>query len=700
MNNTKLLKLLVLGLIITGCSKGGTSSSSTNLISSSILTNSSSITSTSTSTTIEDETITIAEAIEIANATGSTLTSEEYQIRGKILNVSNATYGEMTIQDDTGSLYIYGVYDKDRTTRYDAMSDKPVKGDEITLVGKLKTYNGTPEMDRGYIVDFKHVDVSENVDLTQYEEKTIFETREADSGTKVKVTGIVAKITYAFGMEPNGFYLVGDSSSIYVYDTQLAPQVSVGNTITIAGEKTYYVLDSEMKSANKFGYKGSCQLQNAYLIENDKNTSSIDLSWCEEKTIKEIMETSVSENITTNIFKVNAVVNRVEGHDFVNYYFNDLDNETGSYAYSQCSGSDFEYLKEFDGKICTVYLSAINCKSTDTGCFYRFIPIQVTYDNYKFDLANAPSFAIEYYALDQFRSNYFVDPNQEMINKISSELLEFENVELTYSSNNIDVAYFEENDGITTFHTNSTGEATITINAVYGDYNAQETIDIKVTKLSDINYTNVKTAIDANDNDELIVRGVVASSLVNKQGFYLVDDSGLIAVEVSNSDILKEFDIGNEVIISGIKEHQKKSGATNIGQAVIAEATLVANLYGDNEYSTESFIDVTFDELYTLSSDVNSDNTAQGYRVTGKIIKEESTYYTNFYIGNSDESKKILFYSNDGETQYGYLLNNFIDQEITVELALCNWNSKSANRVCAIAIITEEGKIINTLYWN
>ena len=92
-----------------------------------------------------------------------------------------------------------------------------------------------------------------------------------------------------------------------------------------------------------------------------------------EYTIKEIMETPLSENMTTNIFKVNALVKKVPGNGFVNYYFNDIDGVTGSYTYTACNGSDFAWLDEFDGKICTVYLSPMNAKSTTSGCIYRFM---------------------------------------------------------------------------------------------------------------------------------------------------------------------------------------------------------------------------------------------------------------------------------------------------------------------------------------
>ena len=64
--------------------------------------------------------ISIAEAIEIANASGSEK-SEEYYIYGKITNISSFLYGSMTIEDETGSIYVYGVYSKDGSIRFDAL---------------------------------------------------------------------------------------------------------------------------------------------------------------------------------------------------------------------------------------------------------------------------------------------------------------------------------------------------------------------------------------------------------------------------------------------------------------------------------------------------------------------------------------------------------------------------------------------------
>ena len=60
-------------------------------------------------------------------------------------------------------------------------------------------------------------------------------------------------------------------------------------------------------------------------VNNDKKVSEVDYSWCEEITVKELMNTSVTEDITSLIYKTNALVKRVDGKDFVNYYLYDID---------------------------------------------------------------------------------------------------------------------------------------------------------------------------------------------------------------------------------------------------------------------------------------------------------------------------------------------------------------------------------------
>ena len=631
----------------------------------------------------------VTEAISIANAAGEEGTTEKYYVYGTITTVSNPTYGEMTITDGTNSLYIYGTYSKDGVLRYSDLDDKPVKGDEVILYGQLKTFKNSPEMGSGWIQDFKHN--APDMDPNDYTQKTVVAARNDAADAKVKLTGVVAKITYANGMIPNGFYLVDTTGSIYIYG-EIAAQVQEGNTVTIAGEKTYYVLESEKGNAEKYGYPGSCQITNPYLLENDNQVSDFDKSWIEEKTVKEIVNTPISENITTNIYKVNALIKKVPGTGFVNYYIHDLDDKTGSYVYTMCNGSDFAYLDEFDGKICTVYLSPINAKSTDSGCFFRFMPIDVIDEGFVFDLKDTAEFVVEYYGIDQFIDTYTGDPNAQLIRSVSSTLLGFENATLSYESDNTDVVYFETVGDDLFMHTKNVGTANITITGSYGSdstYNTKVQVEVVDPTISE--FVDVKTAIEAQDNEIVQVKGVVAASLVNQTGFYLIDETGVLAIR-TDKETMKNINLGNMVIMKGTRAHYKAEGEV-VGQSCLLDATLVRNLYGDHEYSKATFDSTkTLEELYELS--VKEDYTTQVYVVTGKIKVNESYYSKTFKLTNIAGDLELNLYTSGKEPQYSFL-EPYDGVEATFEIAPCNWNTKSWYAFCALSITVDGQTIVN-----
>ena len=648
-------------------------------------------------TSIKDDfdCITIAEAIELAVAAGETGTQEKYYVYGTIKEVSNSVYGEMTITDGTDDLYIYGVYSSDGNTRYDAMTDKPVAGDEIVLQGMLKTFKDSPEMDRGYLQAFKHIE--QDIDTSDYVEMTIKDAREAEIGKLVKLTGVVSQITYAFGQVPNGFFLVDNTSSIYVYGSEVTGNVKEGNTVTVIGEKTYYVLDSEKANAEKFGYDGCCQIQNVSLIENDKQVSEYDKSWIQETTIKDIIDTPISENITTLIYKVKGLISKAEGTGFTNYYINDIDGVTGTYTYTACNGSDFAWLDQYDGKICTVYVTAINAKSTSTGCFWRFLPIEVIDEGYTFNLDDAAEYALKYHVAEQFLNEYTANPELELITKVDNELIGVSGVEISYSSSNTNVAYFETVDGKVIFNTKESGTATITVTATYGDVTATKEIELTVSKPITYDSITVLEAINTADDTEVIVKGIVMSSLVNQNGFYLNDGTGVIAVVFANAADLDLISLGNEVIIKGTKDHKVKDGYTGKGQINIYNAELLVNNYGNHEYDTSTFITgKTVNDLYNLS--INEDHSTDVYIIEGIVKFNVSAYFTSVSITNEDGSVSLTLYSSSA-AQYSFL-EAFADQKVTLEIAACNWNSKNYYATCVVSVISGGIKVVNNSNFN
>ena len=636
------------------------------------------------------QTITIAEALELCGEAGN-ITTERYYIRATIESITNAAYGQMIIKDETGSIAVYGTYSADGEINYSQMEDKPYKGDEVLLHCILQNYNGTKEVKNARLIEFKHVEVEVNLD--DYTDMSIADAREAAKGDKIKVDGVVARITFANGHKPNGFFLVDETGSIYVFDGNIAQRVSEGDKITIAGEKDYWILDTEQNLAASFGYKGSCQIASAYLIEQDNSQKyDFDKSWITESCVKDMLETPVTENVTTTIYKVNALVKKVPGNGFVNYYFFDIDGKTGNYTYTQCNGGDFEWLDQFDGKICTVYLSPINCKSTNGDCFFRLVPIEVIDEGYTFDVNQAAAYALKYHAMDQFRTSYDADPALELLTAVSSELLGFSGVTLSYASSNEAILSFTTADGKTVMNCKAPGTATVTVTATYNGVSATATVEITVNVPVDVEFGNVLSAINAATGEVVTVKGIVGPSLVNKTGFYLIDETGVIAIQTT-AEIMQTLQIGNEVIISGTRAVNTKGGTLYFGQSNLNNATVIANYYGNHEYSTATFVtDKTLKEVYDLDPLVDYSTTV--FKLTATVLVEEAAFYSNIYLTDANGTKLRLYCSS--ANQYSWL-KAYAGQEVTVEVAACNWNDKDYYTGCALSVVTEDGKIYNTL---
>ena len=78
----------------------------------------------------EYETITVSEALALCGEEGN-ITTERYYIRATVDKITNGIYGEMTISDETGSIYVYGTYSKDGSKTFEQLESKPQKGDEV-----------------------------------------------------------------------------------------------------------------------------------------------------------------------------------------------------------------------------------------------------------------------------------------------------------------------------------------------------------------------------------------------------------------------------------------------------------------------------------------------------------------------------------------------------------------------------------------
>ncbi len=81
-------------------------------------------------------------------------TPEKYLVKGVIVEIKNTPYGNAYIQDEAGNkLYVYGLYSKDGSTRFDKMDPQPKVGDTVTLMGVASMYNETAQMKNAWVTE-------------------------------------------------------------------------------------------------------------------------------------------------------------------------------------------------------------------------------------------------------------------------------------------------------------------------------------------------------------------------------------------------------------------------------------------------------------------------------------------------------------------------------------------------------------------
>lgn len=698
-----LLSLPLLVLLVAGCSGNGNENSSS-LDASSSLPSTSDPSEPSSSESSSEETpekiYNVEEAITLAQ--NSDTTNKEYLVRGIVKSFKNYYYGQCTLTDGNGhGIDVFGLRGETDKDYFSTLPVVPRVGDTVVIRGVVKEYKGAAEMGVSHVQSVEQT--HETPDLAPYQAKTIAEGRASEVGSKVKFTGVVASLTHTQNMNYNGFYLVDETGSIFVYGGESASQVQVGNTVTVVGEVDHFIAATEKTYADQFGYQGAIQIKDTYVVSNDKGNSSFPRGWMKKTTMKEIISTSVKEkNITSDSFLVTCVVKKDENTGYVNYYLDDLDGKTGGRVYTSNSGADFKYLDALCDQIVDMVVSPINCKSTVSGTEYRFIPLDVKIaEGYSFDLANAPQFALDYVALDQFQDVYYADPKLEVATSYSNSLIGIEGLNISYSSSKTDLAYFATEEGKTIFHTSDTltGKATITVTASLGSYSASSSFDVEVASPT-FDAKTVKEAVDAQEGEEITVKGVVMGKVLNKIGFYVGDDTSIIAVQLSSKDDLSKVETGDEVIVKG-KRTFTGPRDNYTGRINLSLSSVLAVTSKGNSYSRATIQEVSFADLVSYSMDTN--HTAELYRVNAyATIYTNSRGYGMFEFFADEASSKnggsyLKVYSGDND-QYAFL-ESMAGKQVTVELALCNWNwnGKNPYQCCPFWVSDGTNVIVNPI---
>ena len=195
-----------------------------------------------------------AEEITIGEFLSKADPNTTYRLTGTVKNISNTLYGNFDLVDETGSVYIYGLLDKDgNAQKFESIGIK--EGDTVTLEGKYKDYNGKAEIANAQYIS--HVSSGDGPGpSTPAEQITIADfLSKADPNTTYRLTGKVSNIT---NTQYGNFDLVDATGTIYIYGLLdkdgnaknfESLGIKEGDEITVEGKYNEYNGNPQIKNA-------------------------------------------------------------------------------------------------------------------------------------------------------------------------------------------------------------------------------------------------------------------------------------------------------------------------------------------------------------------------------------------------------------------------------------------------------------------
>ena len=100
----------------------------------------------------------------------------------------------------------------------------------------------------------------------------------------------------------------------------------------------------------------------------------------------------------------------------------------------------------------------------------------------------------------------------------------------------------------------------------------------------------------------------------------------------------------------------------------------------------------TIADVLALDTDENI-HTTEVYVIEDVTVTEEAAqYYHNYYLTQGEDDLRL--YCNNGQSQYGWVAD-YIGETIDVEIAPCQWNTRTPYACCILSVTDSEG---NTVY--
>lgn len=211
----------------------------------------------------EIEEVTIEEFL--AKSEGETY----YKLTGTVTDIENDSWGNLTIEDETGNVYVYGVAkDEASVGGGPSFSDLGVEvGDTLTIAGKRASFNGSPQVGDAYYISHIKGQGGDEPDPGEIEEVTVeeFLAKPVDAGVYYRLTGT---ITDLYNTAYGNFTLVDETGSVLVYGLTAEKVSSNDQSFSTLGLKEGDIVTLEGTRAE---YDGEAQVGGpAYYISHEE----------------------------------------------------------------------------------------------------------------------------------------------------------------------------------------------------------------------------------------------------------------------------------------------------------------------------------------------------------------------------------------------------------------------------------------------
>ena len=510
----------------------------------------------------------------------------------------------------------------------------------------------------------------------------------------VAVKGVVVKHNYTGQSTPyiTGFWIADETGSIYVYGENSAKTVSEGNEVVVRGKKCFYIPQNDTGAASTMNYQGMMQLKEPEIISNDKGTHAIPTTAIIEKSIAEINQIPLSENITGNIYKVKGRYSMSSQADFTNYYIEDLNRVDSLMAYTQSNGKDYAWTNSYDGKTVEMLMVASIAKPGVNS--WRFCPVAFLNDSVT---VSDEEEAI--YALDRAASNFGEKYDVDTTVEISKNDPKLSGATISVSSTSSQITVTEELDVIkVTISVSQVGVVPLTVSVSYEGVTKEKVLDIELEEKVTYQTTPISEVRTKNDGEVVTIEAIVAkitykSSMV-KQGLFLVDETGSMFAYFNNDPLsqLTSIEEGNKIILTATVAHYIKnaSNAANAnysGDFQLTENTILNVDKNKYEIPVTSYSESSIATI--MSTPLSTNLTGNIYKVTCKVVRNDGQYKSYSLFDVNDTTVSLPLYSQVSGSDFTWL-DPYNNQEVTMLVAVQNLNLKSDGsfyRGCPICVL-------------